>query len=162
MDDFYYSMFLLKNSGKIKSEIKATTSWNVVHCHPNALKLNSMITPFKLIIFYCLTTFYNVKFFKYFSFWIIFHCFSKSFRNILYCIVFLITIIFLHLDIWLPRKIDWCITLRGGGLHRRIFMKISKINTHVILAFFRVFWKRIFKNQPVGSFISFQILAKVH
>ena len=39
MDDFYYSMFLLKNSGKIKSEIKATASWNVVHCHPHALKI---------------------------------------------------------------------------------------------------------------------------
>ena len=37
-------------------------------------------------------------------------------------------------------------------------MKISKIKTHV---FFGEHWKRIFKNQRVGSFVSFQIFVEV-
>ena len=38
----------------------------------------------------------------------------------------------------------------------------TTFNTHVILAvFFCVYWKRIFKNQNVGSFVSFCVLVKV-
>ena len=44
---------------------KATASWNVVHRHPYALKVKWIITTFNLIIFYCLTTFCNIKFFIY-------------------------------------------------------------------------------------------------
>ena len=40
-------------------------------------KYNWIITTFKLIIFYCLTTFYNIMFLKYFSFWFTFDHFSK-------------------------------------------------------------------------------------
>ena len=44
---------------------KATAIWNVAHLHPRALKIKVNISAFKLIIFYCLTTFCNIKFFKY-------------------------------------------------------------------------------------------------
>ena len=44
---------------------KATASWNVAHLHPRALKIKVNISAFKLIIFYCLTTFFFFLFFKY-------------------------------------------------------------------------------------------------
>ena len=52
-----------RDQSYIKSA-KATTSWNIVHRHSHALKIkvnNHRI----LILFYCLTTFCNIKFFKY-------------------------------------------------------------------------------------------------
>ena len=45
-------------------------------------KQSWIITRFKLIIFHCLKTFHNIKFFKYFSFWVTLDCFSSPWISV--------------------------------------------------------------------------------
>ena len=77
-------------------------------------KLNWIITASKLIIFYCLTTFHNITLLKYFFFLGLFWSFFKFFylkRIILFVNEAKCSL--LYLNIWVPRKLDWCIIFRG-------------------------------------------------
>ena len=57
---------------------------------------------------------------------------------------------------WLSTKIYWCIMLRGVWTEQFSWRLIYTSFKHIILTlFFCVYWKRIFKNQHVLSFISF-------
>ena len=77
-------------------------------------KLKWIIPAFKLVIFYCLTTFCNIKFFKYFSLYCLFLCHFWLLFKIFYLKGFISffneTKYSLH---HLSRKIYWCIMLRG-------------------------------------------------
>ena len=112
---------------------KATISWNIVHHHPCALKIkvnNHHI--FKLVYFYYLTTFCNIKFFISFSLYCLFlYLFWLLFK------IFYLKDLFHFLtkgsafsEFWLSWKIYWCIML-SEHLHGKIFINIT-IFKHVI------------------------------
>ena len=100
-------------------------------------KQKQIITTFKLIIFYCLTTSCNIKFFKYFSLNGLFYVFFKSLCKVFYLKRFNSFLnkkkCSLPPGFWLSRKMYWYIMLKAGGrgLHGRIFMKINIILKHI-------------------------------
>ena len=90
---------------------------NGILTSPLLLVVNTIIRRFNLIILYCLKTVYNIRFFKYFSLYCLFSCRFQSLLKIFYLKRFILFLkntkcYFLQPNIWLSRKIYWCIVLR--------------------------------------------------
>ena len=97
--------------------VMATASWNVVHRHLYALKINMYITAFKLITFY-----FSLYCLLFCHFWLLF--------KIIYLKIFTLFLIktkfsLCHLDFVIKKNI--LIYYVKVGLHGRIFIKIDTI-----------------------------------
>ena len=110
----------------------------------------TVITAFKLIIFYYLTTFCNIKFVKYLSLYCLFVCnFLLLFK------IFFKKDLFHFLKNWSGLSATWILIIKKkilmyyvkGGLHGGIFMKINSdfvyterdFSTRLIFYFFSYF-----------------------
>ena len=97
--------------------VMATASWNVVHRHLYALKINMYITAFKLITFY-------------FSLYCLFLCHFWSLFKIIYLKIFTLFLIKTKFSLWhlnFVIKKNILIYYVKVGLHGRIFIKIDTI-----------------------------------
>ena len=108
-------------------------------------KWKRKIVAFNLIVFYCLKTVY-IRFFKYFSLYCLFLCRIWLLFKIFYLKRFILFVdkmkcSLLHSNIWLSRKIYWCIMSRGFTGTGIVFAGGQEMN--IFSTVFRDFWKNM-------------------